>query len=95
MVNASDLVRAHVKIYGKVQNVGFRFFIHRKASVAGLTGWVGNADGNQVETVFEGDKKRIEEFIESCRRGPLFSKVEKLEIEWQEPTGEFKRFEVR
>ena len=95
MAKASVLARAHLKIHGKVQNVGFRFYAHRRAGAAGLTGLVRNANDTQVEIVFEGDKKKIEECIEICRRGPLFSRVEKLELEWQKPTGEFKRFEVR
>jgi acylphosphatase len=94
MAKASDLARAHLKVHGKVQNVGFRFYTHRKASAAGLTGWIKNANDTQVEIVFEGNKKKIEECIESCRRGPSFSKVEKVEVEWRKPTGEFKRFEV-
>ncbi|OGC62634.1 hypothetical protein A3J33_01725 [candidate division WWE3 bacterium RIFCSPLOWO2_02_FULL_53_10] len=95
MVKASNLARAHLKIHGKVQNVGFRFYTHRKASAAGLTGWIKNAGETQVEIVFEGDKKKIEECIDSCSRGPLFSQVGKIEVEWDKPTGEFKRFEVR
>ncbi|MEX2053913.1 MAG: acylphosphatase [Patescibacteria group bacterium] len=91
----NGLTRAHIKIYGSVQNVGFRFYAHRKAASANLTGWVKNADGDQVEIVFEGDKKAIERCVEECRHGPLFSKVDKLEIDWQKPTGEFKHFEVR
>ena len=95
MAKASGLVRAHVRVHGEVQNVGFRFHTHRKAASAGLTGWIKNANDTQVEIMFEGDKKKIEECIESCRRGPLFSKVEEIEVEWQKPTGEFKFFEVR
>jgi len=95
MAKVPVLARAHLKIHGKVQNVGFRFYTHRKAAASGLTGWVRNSNDTQVEIVMEGDKKRIEECIETCRRGPLFSQVEKIELEWQKPTGEFKRFEVR
>ena len=95
MAKVSGLVRAHVKVHGKVQNVGFRFHTQRKASASGLTGWIKNANDTQVEIMFEGDKKKIEACIESCRRGPLFSKVEKIEVDWQKSTGEFKFFEVR
>lgn len=89
------MTRAHIKIYGIVQNVGFRFYTHRKAASANLTGWVKNANGDQVEIVFEGDRGKIERCVEECKRGPLLSKVSKVEINWQKPTGEFKRFEVR
>ncbi|MDP2734992.1 MAG: acylphosphatase [bacterium] len=86
--------RAHIKIHGKVQNVGFRFFIHRKAAGAGACGWAKNADG-YVEAVLEGKKDKLEECIEACRKGPLFSSIEKVDVSWEKPTGEFKVFEVR
>ncbi len=91
----TDLAQAHLKVYGKVQNVGFRFYAHRKAAVAGLTGWVRNCDGDAIEIVLEGERKRIEQCIEECRHGPIFSKVEKVEVEWRKPTRELNHFEVR
>ncbi|HEB13952.1 MAG TPA: hypothetical protein ENI09_00880, partial [candidate division WWE3 bacterium] len=50
----SSGVRAHIKAYGKVQGVGFRFFVNRRASASGVKGWIRNADGF-VEAVMEGD----------------------------------------
>ncbi len=94
MEEKKNFSRAHVKLYGKVQNVGFRFFINRKASGAGLVGWVRNANGF-VEVVLEGDKETIKDCVEECQRGPMFSKVEKVGVDWGQPTGEFIRFEVR
>lgn len=91
----SELARAHLKLYGIVQNVGYRFFIHRKAAAAGLTGWVCNCDSNGVEAVFEGDKKKIEQCIEECYKGPGWAKVERHTVVWQKPSGEFKVFEVK
>jgi len=95
MVKKDDLVRAHLKIYGKVQNVGYRFFLHRKAASRGLTGWVCNCEGDAVEAVLEGEKKKVEECLKECRKGPPLGRVEKTKIEWEKPTEEFKRFEVR
>lgn len=94
MEKKKSFTRVHVKLYGKVQDVGFRFFINRKASGAGLVGWVRNADGF-VEVVLEGEKETIKNCMEECRKGPMFSKIEKMDIDWKPPTGEFTRFEVR
>ncbi len=94
MEKKSSLVRAHIKAYGKVQGVGFRFFVNRRASACGVKGWIRNADGF-VEAVMEGDKAKIEECVESCRKGSPFCKVEKIDINWEDPTGEFDRFEVK
>lgn len=87
--------RVHLKLHGSVRDVGFRFFIQRKASALGLTGWVRNRPDGIVELVVEGDKTAVEHCIEDCRKGPLFARVEKVEVDWQKPTGEFTRFEVR
>ncbi len=94
MEKKKNFTRVHVKLYGKVQSVGFRFFINRKASGAGLVGWVRNADGF-VEVVLEGERETIKNCMEECRKGPMFSKIEKMDIDWERPTGEFTRFEVR
>lgn len=93
MEKKSPSSRANIQIYGTVQGVGFRFFVNRFASAAGLTGWVKNNDGF-LEAVFEGEKGKIEEVIEAFRKGPPFSKVEKIDLKWEEPTGEFTHFEV-
>lgn len=91
---ASVLVRAHVRIYGKVQNVGFRFYIHRRAASFGLTGSVGNLDEDAVEIFLQGERHRIEECIEECRHGPLLAQIEKVEVEWQKPLKELNHFEL-
>jgi len=90
---SGNQARAHIRIHGKVQNVGFRFFIHRKAAGAGALGWAKNAD-DHVEVMLEGDKDRIEQCIEACRKGPLFANIKKMDVSWEKPTGEFKSFEV-
>ncbi|GMR19270.1 MAG: acylphosphatase [Patescibacteria group bacterium] len=86
--------RAHLTLHGKVQNVGLRFFVQRKASACGLRGWVKNSD-SCVEIIFEGDKGKIEDCIKVCRKGPVFSKVEKVDVKWEKPAEKFTRFEVR
>jgi acylphosphatase len=46
---------AHFIIRGRVQGVGFRWFVHREASELGLLGWVKNTDHGEVELVAAGD----------------------------------------
>jgi len=59
-----------------------------------LVGWVKNTPDGKVEIVAEGDKEKLEELIAWCKKGPLFAKVENVEVEWQESTGEFSSFEI-
>lgn len=87
--------RAHLFIYGEVVGVGFRSWTVYNARQQGLTGWVKNASNRSVEAVFEGSKEKMEEMIKLCRRGPQAALVEKVDVEWEEATGEFTDFEIK
>ncbi|MFN3527495.1 MAG: acylphosphatase [Candidatus Altarchaeaceae archaeon] len=90
--------RVHIFISGKVQGVGFRWFVKRNASKRNIKGFVRNLyngeRAGQVECVFEGDEKDIEEMIELCKKGPIFSKVESVEVIEEEYKNEFNDFEI-
>lgn len=92
--------RAGVLISGFVQAVGFRHFVSRKAEELGLTGWVRNTEdpstgSGQVEAVFEGEKEKLEEMIEWCNKGPWLAEVDKVDVVWEDETGEFSSFEIK
>jgi len=87
--------RAHLHISGRVQGVFFRAETRDMTTGLSLTGWVKNLPDGRVEAVFEGDKEKVEEAIEWCRKGPSFAQVSDVKVEREEPTGEFSGFEVR
>jgi acylphosphatase len=88
------MVRARVLISGMVQGVFFRVFVREEAGELDLSGWVRNTGDGKVEAVFEGEKEKVEEIIELCRKGPVGSEVEDVEVEWSEPEG-IGGFEIR
>ena len=88
-------VRAHVWVKGRVQGVGFRAHVEYHARQVGVTGWVRNVGYETVEAVAEGEKSKVERFIEMMKEGPRMSKVDESKIEWEEPTGEFQMFGVK
>jgi acylphosphatase len=49
---------------------------------------VRNLPDGSVEAVFEGDPERVESMIDWSRRGPAGARVEDVEVDWEEPTGE-------
>jgi acylphosphatase len=61
----------------------------------GLTGWVRNVGYNEVETIAEGPRPILEQFLEEVRTGPRASRVDEADVEWETPTGEFQRFNVK
>ena len=90
-----EKVRVHLIISGFVQGVFFRSNTQEKAKEIGVFGWIRNLGDGRVEAVFEGEKERVERIIEWAKRGPERSRVENVEIKWEEYKGEFEDFEIR
>jgi acylphosphatase len=68
-------------IHGRVQGVGFRYFVEGEAEVSGLEGWVRNRRDGSVEAVIAGDGAFVDSMIEALRRGPPVSRVDKIDVE--------------
>ena len=87
--------RAHVYVSGMVQGVFFRSETQDEASRRGVTGWVRNLRDGRVEAVFEGEKEKVDQLIEFCRRGPRGARVTRIDVSWEDYKGEFQDFNVR
>lgn len=74
------LEQIQLGISGRVQGVGFRFSTEKEAKRLGLTGWVKNLPDRGVETLAEGPTEQIEAFLKWCGRGPITSRVEKVDV---------------
>ncbi len=70
-----------VRVIGRVQHVGFRWFVERRASELGLGGWVRNAEDGCVEVTAEGAAGKVDRLLEALRRGPPQAIVQAVEIE--------------
>ena len=68
----------HFLIKGRVQGVGFRWYVHREASELGLRGWVRNTEDGDVEVVVHGEEPDLNELRASLRRGPRGSRVDRV-----------------
>ncbi len=68
----------HFLIKGRVQGVGFRWFVHREASELELRGWVRNTEDGDVEVVASGTPEDLGELRASLRRGPRGSRVDRV-----------------
>ena len=87
-------VRAHAIISGRVQGVFFRVETQRAAQRFGVNGWVRNKRDGTVEAVFEGSRQNVDATLDWCRQGPSMSHVDKVDVDWQDYTGEFKGFDI-
>src|ERR1700685_1776486 len=77
MTMASFMV-LHFLIQGRVQGVGFRWFVHREASELDLRGWVRNTEDGDVEVVAAGTAEDIAELRASLKKGPRGSRVDRV-----------------
>ena len=68
----------HFLIQGRVQGVGFRWFVQREASELALRGWVRNTEAGEVEVVASGKPGDLDELRASLRRGPRGARVDRL-----------------
>lgn len=75
--NDNTAVRRYC-IEGRVQGVGFRWFVHREASALGLRGWVRNTPGNTVAVVAAGPIAGLEKLRAAMEKGPRGSRVDRL-----------------
>ena len=95
MCAAIVAARARVVFRGHVQGVYFRAHCQEKARGLGLRGYVRNVRDGSVEAVFEGERVLIEECLEwNATRQPQ-ARVDRSDVTWESPTGEFRDFEVR
>jgi len=79
----------HFLIRGRVQGVGFRWFVHREAAELGLRGWVRNTDSGEVEIVAAGDPAVLAELRTELHKGSRGSRVDAvIEHELTESEGE-------
>jgi acylphosphatase len=82
-------------VTGRVQGVGFRYFVQDHAAVEGVHGFVRNLADGRVEAVVEGDDESVLRVERAIRRGPPSAQVERVDVEAVAPTGRATGFSVR
>ena len=80
---------------GRVQGVGFRMFVHARAAVEGVHGWVRNLEDGSVEALVEGDAESVDRMELALRRGPPGARVERCEVEERAPSHRATGFHIR
>ena len=89
-----DTTRLCAIVEGTVQGVNFRQSAARRARGLGLTGWIMNRPDGSVETVAEGPRAALEEYLAWLQKGPPAAVVRGVSARWETATGEFDRFKV-
>ena len=68
-----------VTIRGRVQGVGYRYWVEQQARAHGLEGWVRNRQDGSVEALFAGPEDVVSNMVASCRRGPSSARVDAID----------------
>lgn len=89
------MARLELKIRGQVQGVGFRYAMRQRATQLGLTGFVRNEPDGTVTVVAEGNRQRLQIFLNWCYTGGRTARVAAIAPRWGEVRGEFDDFSIR
>ena len=87
-------MKKHIVISGRVQRVGFRHWLHQVAMQKNINGWVKNKISGEVEALLIGNDTEINNLIKLCKKGPLSSKVTKIEVQNYQKEHFGKSFEI-
>jgi len=69
-----------IRLFGKVQGINFRWSTRKRAKSLGVSGYVQNLDDGSVIIEAEADDSTLHKLKEWCKSGPMFSRVDKMEI---------------
>ena len=87
-------MKKHIVITGKVQGVGFRYWLYKEAIQRNIDGWVRNKISGEVEALLIGNDAEVNSIINLCKKGPSSSKVTNISVKDYEKAYLNKSFEI-
>jgi acylphosphatase len=81
-------------VRGRVQGVGFRWFVEREAHILGIAGWVRNNHDGSVEILAQGTGDQLSGLHSRLREGPRAARVDSVEVSDESPTPELSSFRI-
>jgi acylphosphatase len=94
---ALDEVRLEAKTFrvrGRVQGVGFRWFVEKEAATLGIAGWVRNRADGSVEVLAQGTREQLFALRSKLQQGPRAARVDDVEEFQSQPQQEMKSFRI-
>ena len=85
----------HAYVYGRVQGVGFRYFVIRNAHALDLRGYTRNESDGSVEVLAQGPRPALERLLAYLRQGPDGARVSDVRASWSTPTEYMSGFHLR
>lgn len=95
MTPGRERARIDATVIGRVQGVGFRWFVLDVARDLELEGWVANEPDGSVRCVAEGPRPAVEALVRALERGPAGARVERVVPRWGPPSDTLGPFAIR
>jgi acylphosphatase len=92
---SGDRARIDATVVGRVQGVGFRWFVFDVAGDLGLEGWVANEPDGSVRCVAEGPRPALEALVRALEDGPPGARVDRVVPRWGRPSDSLGPFVIR
>lgn len=86
--------RLHAVVQGRVQGVGFRYFVLDRAQDLGIVGFCRNLWNGDVEVVAEGAEAALQVFLADLHQGPRMSRVDRVHASWHPAAGGYTTFSI-
>ena len=90
-----SLTARNFLVRGRVQGVGFRWFVEREAALLQISGWVRNNPDSTVEVFAQGTREQLAGLHQRLREGPRASRVDEVEVSNADPTPGMTSFQIR
>jgi acylphosphatase len=88
----NNFLEFYAKVYGRVQGVGYRYFVKEKVQSLDIFGYVKNLEDGTVEVLAQGREENLQKLIEELKKGPFLSRVDKLDVVFRKPLNIFSNF---
>ena len=95
MMSQNDIQELHAFVRGRVQGVGFRYYVVEKALGLGLRGYARNERNGSVEVLAQGPRSSLEQLVALLWKGPSAAQVSEVNTNWGQPTEHLSGFHVR
>jgi acylphosphatase len=91
----NDIQELHAYVRGRVQGVGFRYYVVEKALALGLRGYARSESNGSLEVLAQGPRPGLERLLSLLWKGPSAAHVSEVNSKWGQPTEHFSGFHVR
>lgn len=90
-----EKLQLHATVEGRVQGVGFRYYVRQSTAGLSVTGWVRNLSDGRVELVAEGSRSDLDTLLGRVKQGPTGSLVTDVKVDWRLAGGGMTGFSIR